>query len=73
MKQGIKKQLVFSATVGGIFLFAPVVLAAEEQNARRLLDLIKGAQKIVQERHHYLKKLLRKRYQLVQPHHQKIQ
>lgn len=33
MKQGIKKQLVFSATVGGIFLFAPVVLAAEEQNA----------------------------------------
>lgn len=33
MKQGMKKQLVLSATVGGIFLFAPVVLAAEEQNA----------------------------------------
>ena len=33
MKQGMKKQLVLSATVSGIFLFAPVVLAAEEQNA----------------------------------------
>ncbi len=33
MKQGMKKQLALIATVSGIFLFSPVVLAAEEQNA----------------------------------------
>ena len=44
MKQGIKKQLVFSATVGGIFLFAPVVLAAEEQNAPAVEEVTRSNQ-----------------------------
>lgn len=44
MKQGIKKQLVFSATVGGIFLFAPVVLAAEDQNAPAVEEVTRSNQ-----------------------------
>ena len=44
MKQGMKKQLVWSATVSGIFLFSPVVLAAEEQNAPTIEEVTGGDQ-----------------------------
>ncbi|MBZ2090753.1 LPXTG cell wall anchor domain-containing protein [Streptococcus parasanguinis] len=44
MKQGMKKQLALIATVSGIFLFSPVVLAAEEQNAPTVEEVTGGDQ-----------------------------